>query len=115
LYHLDETRDAAKLAELAQKFPNRGLTRFVATVSGKEYVVYAVRPTRALYKRFRKQVSDDRVKSEALELLVCECVVHPEPALFQAVLDEAPGLSETFGEKLLEVSGLSVAADAKAF
>jgi hypothetical protein len=115
LYRLDPQKDGAKIEQLKGQCPDQKLREFSATVDAKEYVVYARKPSRAEYKRFRQDASDDRKKASALEMLVCSCVLYPDGAAFQALLDEAPGLSETFGEELLKACGLAVSADAKKF
>jgi hypothetical protein len=113
VYRLDPQKDEKQIEALKAQTPDGKLREFSATVEGKEYIVYVRRPSRAEYKDFRAAASNDKKQAAALETLLCTCVVYPSGAAFQAMLDEAPGLSETFGEELLKIAGLAVSADSK--
>ena len=71
------------------------------------------RPKRGEYKRFMRSVSSDRDKSDAIETLVKDCVVHPSLKEFDALLDMLPALCEELGEHVLEMAGLSGKAQAE--
>lgn len=62
-------------------------------------------PNRAQWKRFRAQIGNEKRRDDALELLLRDCVVHPEKADFDAMLDRRPGLAETFGAQVVELAG----------
>lgn len=70
---------------------------------GNEVIVTA--PNRPTWKRFRSQILDDRKHDIALEELVRACVVYPDRATFDALLDKKPGLVETFGKAVTELAG----------
>jgi hypothetical protein len=63
------------------------------------------RPTRAQYKRFRKERLDDRKASEALETLFEGCLVFPPFEEFEAVLERKPALADVFGGLLVAAAG----------
>lgn len=69
-----------------------------------DHAIVARAPGRAVWKKFRATLTTDR-KADALELLVRDCVVHPTGAEFEAMLDERPGLAETFGNELADIAG----------
>ena len=71
--------------------------------AGETVIVKA--PNRATWKRFRAQVIDESKRVVALEELVRSCVVHPEKAELEVMLDRKPGLVETFGKALGELAG----------
>lgn len=67
------------------------------------------RPTRDEYRKFKADLSNDEVKPYALEYLVTACCLHPDRAAFNAMLDEAPALSDSFGNDLVKWAGLGQA------
>lgn len=71
-------------------------------------------PNRATWKRFRAQAQDEGKRIIAMEELVRACVVHPDRAGLEAMLDRKPGLVETFGKELAELAGASDKAEKKA-
>lgn len=71
---------------------------------GGESVV-CKRPTRAQYKRFRKERMDSRRNAEALETLFLGCLVYPPADEFEATLELKPALADVFGGMLLDVAG----------
>jgi hypothetical protein len=80
--------------------------------SGVEVVVKA--PGRAQWKRFRAYVADERRRPDAVETLLRDCVVHPDAAALDAILEKRPGLAETFGNQVVELAGASGEAEKKA-
>jgi len=69
-----------------------------------DYSIVARAPGRQIWKKFRATLTTDR-KAESLELLVRDCLVHPAGAEFEAMLEERPGLAETFGNELADIAG----------
>lgn len=70
---------------------------------GVTFIVIA--PNRALWRRFRTQLLDDRKRQDALEHLLRDCVVHPAKEEVDRILDRKPGLVETFGKEICELAG----------
>lgn len=70
-------------------------------------------PPRGEYKRFRSMLFNDEQKPEALETLAKACLVYPEPAQFQAMLEDRPALAETVGGHAAELAGAEGKIDAK--
>ena len=68
--------------------------------------VVVMRPTRPLVKRFRSQMADQNKRADALEYLVTDCIVWPDRKAVQAMLDRLPGLVETFGDAVLDLTGV---------
>lgn len=71
-------------------------------------------PKRAEYRKFKATIlGNQAAAADALETLLREVVVYPAPEAFDAMLDRWPGLSETFGQKVLEIAGVSEQATLK--
>jgi len=97
-----------KLAELrAQHGPT------VEELFAHEQHVYAKRPDRGAYKKFRAKSVNENTRADALEQLTRECIVHPTGADLMALFDAYPALADVFGAKVLESAGLTGEAEAK--
>ncbi len=70
--------------------------------------IAVVPPSRAQWRRFRVVGQDEVKRVDALEMLLRDCLVYPEAAAFEALLEARPGLVETFGEQVLELAGAGV-------
>jgi hypothetical protein len=79
--------------------------------SGAEVVVKP--PSRAQWKRFRAYVADERRRPDAVESLLRDCVVYPDAAALDGILEKRPGLAETFGNQVVELAGASGEAEKK--
>lgn len=100
-----ETRFARELEEARGKHGE-----LVLVAAEKAGEVAALRhPTRAEYQRFKQHRTDQRNRTTALERLVEACILIPNAAEFERVLEKKPVLADTFGEKLLEEAGLEEA------
>jgi hypothetical protein len=97
-----------KLEELRAK--HRELFQFTQG----DVTVVATPPNRHLWKRFRTQMMDDRRQSDAMENLVRDCVLYPDRAAFEAILERRPGLVEAFGKQLQELAGAGGEVEKKA-
>lgn len=75
------------------------------TASGETVVVKS--PGRAEWNQFRQLRNDEKKRTHALEQLVRDCVVHPEPVALDAILSRKPALAEVIGSKLAELAGAS--------
>lgn len=84
----------------------------VSAPSGEMVVVRM--PDRALWKRFRSHMADERRRIDALENLVRGCVVHPDAPTFDAMLEKKPGLAETFGAAVVDLAGMAQDSEKKA-
>ena len=96
-----------QIAKLKQAHPDAELSHIKDDNTGAEVVVKT--PNDGEWRRFRSMSSDDAQRANALRTLVIACVVHPAPAEFMAMLERKPGLAETFGNKLVEIAGVSLA------
>ena len=70
------------------------------------FAVVVTPPPRHKYKRFKSAVLDPKKRDAALETLFLDCVVWPERASIDQLLERYPGMAETFGDKLLELAGV---------
>jgi hypothetical protein len=78
---------------------------------GEEIIV---RPcTRPEWQRFQNGISDAARAGKALEQLIRDCLVHPSRADLDAMFDRRPGLADTWGKALAEISGASRRVEAK--
>lgn len=66
------------------------------------------RPSRAVWRKFQAKARGPGplAQHDALEGLVRDCLVHPDPAGFDAMLEALPGLVATFGGELVELAGV---------
>ena len=69
--------------------------------------VVAKRPGGPQYRRWKQLTLDEKRRIDAGATLVRDCVVHPAAAELQALIDERPGLVDTFAGKLVELAGAS--------
>jgi hypothetical protein len=103
MYKLDKEKHAKKIEELKAQCPDNELLELSFNVGKKSIVVYGKPPSRAVYKQFKAKAKNNH--QEALEVLVSESVIHPEPAEFQKLLDRYPGLLDNIGGYLFESIG----------
>ena len=64
------------------------------------------KPTRAEYKMFRSNASNDAKKADATEILCRATVVYPSKQEFDALLDDFCGICEASTPVLMELCGL---------
>jgi len=83
------------------------LTRLSA---GGESVIVR-NPRRVEYERFRKDTFDEKRRDKSVETLLRSVIVWPSKEEFLELLERKPGLSETFGGKVLEMVGATEQAD----
>lgn len=68
-------------------------------------------PSRAAMKRFFNLSSREDRRYEALEALLQDCAVYPEPSELARLLEKKPGLVAPFGEQLVKLAGATEEAD----
>jgi hypothetical protein len=68
-------------------------------------------PSRAAMKRFFNLSSREDRRYEALEALLQDSAVYPEPAELARLLEKKPGLVAPFGEKLVALAGATEEAE----
>jgi hypothetical protein len=84
----------------------------VLTAGGN--VVVIKRPTKPMIERWQDACTTDKKRGpKATATLVRECVVHPAPSVYDAMIEERPLLPMTFGEKVLEIAGAIQDCEAK--
>jgi hypothetical protein len=111
MYKLEPLNDAKKIEELKEQCPDRELLELSFMVGKKTVILYAKAPSRSSYKQFKSKGKQDY--SGALEIFVCDSVIHPAPAEFQKLLDRYPGLIDNVAGYLLESIGQSQDAEVK--
>lgn len=81
------------------------------------YEVVCKRPNRAEFKRFLSErgkcQGDVQRADEVLEAFLRRHLLLPDKLEFDAMLDERPGLLETFASKLLDLCGAGAEVEAK--
>lgn len=75
----------------------------IAIVDTDQGWVILKRPTNMLYKRFRDQGAE--AKTADLERLVNPCVVHPDRAKFDAMVEETPALLDRAANAVVTLAG----------
>jgi hypothetical protein len=101
--------DPKKLEEI--KAANPGVSVFETSACDRDFLFR--RPTRAEYKRYRSKIFDVESRDSATEQLTRACVLYPDPAAFDALLEELPALGETVGAEVLKSAGVANAEAAK--
>ena len=62
-------------------------------------------PSPAIYRKARANQRDSKMALDANELFVRDCLVFPDQKTFGVLLQEQPGLAETFATSLVEIAG----------
>lgn len=106
----ERTTEEMLVEELKKTHGIREVHRFVAE-SGE--TVYLKMPPQPLWRRFRSQITDDKRRTEAPELLLRSCLLHPTQDAFDVMLEERPGLLDTFASQLVELAGLAKEVEKK--
>jgi hypothetical protein len=70
-------------------------------------------PPKADYKRFQKMLHDEQQRPDAAEFLARACVIHPSAEVFDAWLDDQPGIVSRCGDLCAELAGVQVHAEVK--
>ena len=103
-----------EIQQLKEKFPGANLHTLVidGTDRNSEAVICKA-PSRGDWKRFMQMTADKDRRNAALETLVRGCLVWPDAAAFDEMLEDKPGLCETFGTALTRIAGLQGDAESK--
>jgi hypothetical protein len=91
--------DEKTIKEVREKHPKA----VVLTAGGETVAV--IPPTRAIWRRFKLCVTDERKRADAFEVLLRDCVVHPDAKGLEEILERRPALAETFGDAVAELAG----------
>lgn len=63
------------------------------------------RPSRALYRKLKSELADERRRTSAADNFVLGCAVHPSKDDLDRLLDENAALADSFCERLLDAIG----------
>lgn len=74
----------------------------------KEWEVVFRKPSRAEYKLFRANATNESKKAEATEMLCRATVIVPSKEKFDELLEDFPGICEASSTALLHLCGLAV-------
>lgn len=85
----------------------------ISTESGLHVVVTVPVPKRA-YQDFRRRMSTNVGRDQAIELLFRDVLLFPNPADVETALLLKPGLAETFGNEVAKLAGLEDHVEGKA-
>lgn len=72
--------------------------------SSVEFLLRA--PTKQEYQLFLKGTSDKETRPSAIRKIVRPCIVWPERADLDLILDRSPGMLESLGDPVLEIAGM---------
>lgn len=100
--------DASAIEALKLKHPTAEL--FLLTSESAEVVA---KVTKAEVDLFRELVSSAATKAKAVERFVRACIVHPAPEEVLAILATKPGLSDKWGDELLDQAGMAEQVELK--
>ena len=68
--------------------------------------IYVRMPSPGVWRRFRSHVNDPRKRDEAGEAMLRASLIKPSQEEFSALLEERPGLLDTFANEVTELAGL---------
>lgn len=100
-----------KIEELESMHKRIAVLRGVGDPPAWEIVLR--KPSRAEYKMFRAQIMNPAQAPDAQEILVRKCVVFPDAAGFDALLEDYPAIPEAASEAIKRLTGLGAAEDTK--
>lgn len=103
---LEAERQAQEEALIEQLKEKHKVSQVHTFISESGHAVHVRMPDQARWRRFRAQVNDDRKRVDAAETLFRSCLLWPAPAALEAMLDEQPGLLDTFASQLVKLAGL---------
>jgi uncharacterized protein Yka (UPF0111/DUF47 family) len=107
-------KDQKELAPLLKRYEELKEKQTRLFILRYEEHALLVRPmSRGDYKRLFTKLSDPKKSADAMEEVVSVCTFYPSSDGIEEMLDERPGLATTFGDKLLDIAGMSRDADAK--
>ncbi len=72
-------------------------------------------PSRGEYARYNALLFDEKTRAKAFEALVCQCVVLPSRATFEAWLEKSPGITQTCLDAVLKLAGVDTDAQTKKY
>jgi len=101
-----------KLAEITAELKRKHGDDLHLLTASEEQVI-ARTPSQAEYQRYLDHVNEKTKRTHAHENLTRSCVVYPDHAELDALLERKPGLMTTFGDKLTELAGSVDACEAK--
>lgn len=104
-----EELDRELAAELKRQ---HGISKVHVFESGTNKV-FVRSPQTGVWRRFRSQMQEAKRRDEASEQLFRACLLHPSQEVFNAMLEDEPGLLDTFASELCEVAGLAKEVEKK--
>lgn len=85
----------------------------VYEITACDVTVVVKAPTRAQYNQYRTLMFDPDRRALANQGLLLNCVVDPDRAGMEALLERLPGLAETIGSEIAEIAGLTKQVETK--
>lgn len=80
---------------------------------GNEYAMVSKSPTRPEWDRFQADILDDDRRHLGMRNLVTGCVVWPDKKELKEMLNEHPGLIQSFGKQIVTLSKARMEVTAK--
>lgn len=99
--------------ELVEQLKKQHGVSKVHVFSASGHTVLVRMPATAVWRRFRSEMNDVRRRDDAGERLLRSCLLHPDQAGFDAMVEDQPGLLDTFANELAEVAGLAKSVEKK--
>lgn len=96
-------------AKLVEKLKAEHGEVYILEAAGGSVVVKP--PSRAAMKRFFNLSAREDRRYEALEALLQDCAVYPDPSELARLLERKPGLVAPFGEQLVRLAGATEEAE----
>jgi hypothetical protein len=73
-------------------------------LSSPNFTVIVRKPDRQVWRKFCDAIVDERRRVDAVERLFLDCVVYPESAAVNAMLDSKPALAQQFGSEVADLA-----------
>lgn len=71
------------------------------------------RPNREEWRLFMTQIHDEDTRADAIERLAVKCCVYPDSSELNRILDDKPGLAQSWGNEVSSFAGMGRAETVK--
>lgn len=76
----------------------------VFLLASKSHEVVVRKPDRQIWRKFVTLAADQSRRPDAIERIFLDCVVYPDAAGVQALLDRYPALAQQFGAEVTDLA-----------
>lgn len=84
--------------------PGVRLTMLRVAAAGGEAEIIVRSPTPAIYRKMKAKGKDERSALDANETFVRDCLAWPDPKAYSALVEQYPGINDTFANRLADLA-----------